>query len=66
MTSPNDISMNSLTRDGVYQCVVARQIPRQRVWEHVTSYDHQILRPSRSMDNKAVLVARVAEIRAGS
>ena len=29
-------------------------------------YDHQILKPSRSVDNKAVLAARVAEIRVGS
>ena len=28
----------------------------------VTSYDHQILRPSRSVDDKAVLAARVIEI----
>ena len=27
-----------------------------------TSYDHQILRPSRSVDDKAVLAARVTEI----
>ena len=46
----------------MYQCVVARQIPRQRVWEHVTSYDHQILRPSKLVDDKAVLVACVTEI----
>ena len=31
-----------------------------------TSYDHQILRPSRSGDDKAILAARMAEIRAGS
>ena len=32
----------------------------------VTSYDYQILRPSGLMDDKAVLAARVTEIRAGS
>ena len=32
----------------------------------VTSYDYQILRPSGSRDDKAVLAARVAEIRAKS
>ena len=32
----------------------------------VTSYDYQILRPNGSGNNKAVLVARVAKIRAGS
>ena len=42
------------------------QKPRRRVVTRATSYDHQILRSSRSVDNKAVLVARVAEIRAGS
>ena len=38
------------------------QKPRWRVVAHATSYDHQILRPSRSMDDKAVLAARVTEI----
>ena len=46
--------------------MVARQIPRLRMWERVTSYDHQILKPSRSMDDKIVLAARVTEIQAGS
>ena len=32
----------------------------------VTSFDHQILKPSRSGDDKAVLATRVAEIQAGS
>ena len=32
----------------------------------VTAYDYQILRPSGSVDDKAVLAARVTEIRAGS
>ena len=50
----------------MYRCMVARQIPRLRVWERVTSYDHQILKPSRSVDDKAVLVAHVTEIQAGS
>ena len=36
------------------------------MWECVSSYDHQILRLSRSGDDKAILVARVAEIQAGS
>jgi len=37
-----------------------------RVLVHVTSYDYQILRPSGLVDDKAVLAARVTEIRAGS
>ena len=32
----------------------------------VSSYDHQILKPSRLGDDKAVLAARVVEIQAGS
>ena len=32
----------------------------------MSTYDHQILRPSRSGDDKAVLVAREADIQAGS
>ena len=32
----------------------------------VTSYDYQILRPSGSGDDKAVLAARVTKIRVGS
>ena len=36
------------------------------MWAHASSYDHQILKPSRSGDNKAVLATRVAEIQAGS
>ena len=32
----------------------------------VSSLDHQILRPSRSRDDKAILAVRVAEIRVGS
>ena len=36
------------------------------MWARVSSLDHQILRPSRSGDDKAILAARVAEIRAGS
>ena len=32
----------------------------------MSSYDHQILKPSRSGDDKAVLATRVAEIQAGS
>ena len=36
------------------------------MWARVSSYDHQILRPSRSGDDKAVLAAHVAGIRAGS
>ena len=42
------------------------QKSRRRVWERVTSYDYQILRPSRSVDDKAVLVVCVTEIQAGS
>ena len=45
---------------------MARQILGRHVWAHVSSYDHQILRPSRSGDDKAVLVALVAKIQAGS
>ena len=36
------------------------------MWARVSSYDHQILRPSRSRNDKTVLVARAAEIQAGS
>ena len=50
----------------MYRCVVARQIPRRRVWERVRSSNHQILRPSRSVDDKAVLAACVTDIQAGS
>ena len=32
----------------------------------MTSYDYQIFRPSGSGNNKAILAARVAEIRVGS
>ena len=49
-----------------YRRVVARQIPGRRVRARVSSYDHQILRPSRSGDDKAVLAARVAKIQSGS
>ena len=42
------------------------QKPRWRVEAHTTSYDHQILRLSRSVDDKAVLVVCVVEIQAGS
>ena len=42
------------------------QKPRWRVEVHITSYDHQILRLSRSVDDKAVLVVCVVEIQAGS
>ena len=35
------------------------QKSRWRVEARATSYDHQILRPSRSVDDKAVLAARV-------
>ena len=38
----------------------------RRVTARVTSYDYQILRPSGSGDDKAILAACVAEIRAGS
>ena len=33
---------------------------------HATSYDHQILRPSRSVDDKAVWAARGPRRRSGS
>ena len=46
--------------------VVARQIPERCVSAHVSSFDHQILKPSRSGDDKAALAAHVAEIQAGS
>ena len=36
--------------------------PKWRVVAHAASYDHQILRPRRSVDDKAVLAARVTEI----
>ena len=36
------------------------------MWARVSSYDHQILRSSRSGDDKAILATRVAEIQAGS
>ena len=38
------------------------QKPRWHVVARVVSYDHQILRPSRSVDDKVVLAARVTEI----
>ena len=38
------------------------QKPRWRVVACATSYDHQILRISKSVDDKAVLAARVTEI----
>ena len=42
------------------------QKPRWRVVARATSHDHQILRPNRSVDDKAVLVARMNEIQVGS
>ena len=42
------------------------QKPRWRVEARATSYDHQILRPSRSVDGKAVWAARVPRRRSGS
>ena len=42
------------------------QKPRWRVEARTTSYDHQILRLSRLVDDKAVLAVCVAEIQAGS
>ena len=38
------------------------QKPRWRVVACATLYDHQILKPSRSVDDKAILAARVIEI----
>ena len=52
--------------EGVYRCVVRRQIPRQRVWARMTLYDYQILRPSGSGDDKADLATHVVEIRTES
>ena len=40
----------------------SNQKPRWRVVARATSYDHQILRPSRLVDDKAVSAARVTEI----
>ena len=42
------------------------QKPRWRVEAHATAVDHQILRPNRSVDDKAVFVARMNEIQVGS
>ena len=66
MTSFDDVSSNSLAHGRCYRRMVARQIPGRCVWECVSSYDHQILRLSRSRDDKAILAMRVAEIQAGS
>ena len=44
---------------GAWRC---NQKPRGRVVARATTYDHHILRPSRSVDNKAVWVACVTEI----
>ena len=52
--------------EGVNRLMVTRQTPRQRVWARVSSYDHQILKLSRSGDDKAVLAAYVVGIRVGS
>ena len=42
------------------------QKPRWRVEARATAVNHQILKPNRSMDDKAVLVARMNEIQVGS
>ena len=42
------------------------QKPRWRVVARATSYDHQILMPSRSVDEKAMWAARVPRRRSGS
>ena len=49
-------------------CNVHRHVEEQPETQvaRATSYDHQILRPSRSVDDKAVLAALVIEIKAGS
>ena len=47
----------------VYRCV--EEQPETQV-ARATSYDHQILRLSRSVDDKAVLATRVTKIQAGS
>ena len=58
-----------MTSAAVFRRVVGACDVRWRVKEkpetqvvRATSYDHQILRPSRSVDDKAVLAARVSEI----
>ena len=43
----------------VHRCV--EEQPETQV-ARAMSYDHQILRPNRSVDDKAVLAARVTEI----
>ena len=40
----------------------SNQKPRWRMVARVSSYDHHILRPSRSVDDEAVLATRVTEI----
>ena len=58
--------MDELHNRKSWRCVGKIQKCRRRVLVHVTSYDYQILKPSGSADDKAVLAARVTEIRAGS
>ena len=58
--------MDELHNRKFWRCVGKSQKRRRRVLARVSSYDYQILRPSGSGDDKAVLAARVAEIRAGS
>ena len=59
MMSPDDINMSSSAHGGETDTQVARV-------GAVMSYDHHILKPSRSMDDKAVLAAHVTKIQAGS
>ena len=63
--SPDDISICSSARGRCVKRVPTRgdeTNTRRRVWALVSLYNHQILRPSRSGDDKAFLAARVAEI----
>ena len=53
-------------RDSVTGAWRRSQKPGRRVSARVSSFAHQIFRPSRSGDDKAVLAARVAEIQARS
>ena len=62
MTSSGDVS--SSFRRVVEACNVhsrEEEKPETQV-ERATLYDHQILRPSRLVDDKTVLAARVTEI----
>ena len=62
MTSPDDISMGFSARGRRVTALPTRGVKGDTRATRVRSCDHQILRPSRSRDDKAVLAARVAEI----